>query len=40
MSMKDLCIDCGHKKENHMEDSQTTRTDCDFPDCNCHGFRE
>ena len=33
-------IDCAHKRENHMGDKQTGRTDCDFPGCNCHEYRE
>jgi hypothetical protein len=35
-----ICVDCKHKRENHMIDSHTGRTDCDFPDCNCHEFRD
>ena len=37
MSMEDHCVDCGHNRENHM--SFSDKTDCDFPDCNCHEFR-
>jgi len=27
-------------RENHMLDVHNGRTDCDFPDCNCHGFEK
>jgi hypothetical protein len=38
--MEDRCADCSHKRENHMPDLHTSRTDCDFPECDCHEFRE
>ena len=37
MPMDDVCVDCQHKRENHM--SFHDRTDFDFLDCNCHEFR-
>lgn len=40
MLMEDRCVDCNHMRENHMPDSHTGRTECDFPSCNCHEFRE
>ena len=39
MPMEDLCADCGHNRENHMSFSGRADCDCDFPDCNCHEFR-
>ncbi|HEY6950589.1 MAG TPA: hypothetical protein VI146_08270 [Nitrososphaeraceae archaeon] len=38
MSLNDFCVDCRHKRENHM--SFSGKSECDFPDCNCHGYRE
>jgi len=38
MAVQDVCTYCHHKRENRMPDLHNGRTDCDFPDCNCHGF--
>lgn len=38
IAMLDLCVCCHHRRENHMPDVHNGRTDCDFPDCDCHGF--
>jgi hypothetical protein len=38
MAKQDACTHCHHKRENHMAVLHDGRTDCDFPDCNCHGF--
>ncbi len=40
MNLEDRCVDCNHKRGNHMQDSNTGKSDCDFPDCKCHEFRE
>lgn len=40
MNMQDVCSQCHHKRENHMLDLHNGRTDCDFPDCSCHGFEK
>jgi hypothetical protein len=38
MPMEDHCGNCSHNRKNHMSFSGTT--DCDFPECSCHEFRE
>jgi hypothetical protein len=38
MPMEDHSGNCSHNRENHMSFSGIS--DCDFPDCNCHEFRE
>jgi len=38
-SFDEYCGDCNHKRENHMAYRNTGRTDCHFPECDCHQFR-
>jgi hypothetical protein len=37
MSIQDRCAHCGHNRESHMPFN--SRTECDFPDCNCHEIK-